>query len=163
MKNAVRLIVMFVVPCSLVFSSLHSCSNKRSYSFANPQMPLQMPTALHTDGVYVQEAISWDTMYCIYRFYQNGRCYWSNWQKGNYRLEKLHRTDFPNGQQCYFRNQQDSVTVELYSEDYPGYILQNGILEDSHFCIYTVNPRGKVASNIYLPQPECFRFLAFTR
>lgn len=140
-----------------------STSKREHFSFAKHQEALRLPTSLRIDGAYVQEAISWDTMYSIYQFYQDGKCYWSNWQKGNYRFEKLDRTDFPSGQFCFFRNRGDSVIVEIKLNTDEGFTFQKGLMDEGFFCIYSMKPRGVRTAELPLPQPECFRFIPFTR
>lgn len=134
----------------IFFIVVYACSVKKehtNFKFKNREFLLQQPTLLRTDGVYLRNTsnVNYEGVtvvgYMFYRFYKNGRCYVSSWHTGIPNDSILRSTDKISGQRTFFRNESNSILIELWGGYYSGYIYEYGTIDSTLLIINAAKSR----------------------
>ncbi len=70
----------------IVFYACSTVNEHTNFEYAKSEFTLQQPTLLRTDGVYLCRTtdVNYEEKtiigYSFYRFYENGKCYTSEWR-----------------------------------------------------------------------------------
>jgi hypothetical protein len=160
------LLLLSIVACLLnVFTNCSSTKEHTNYKLAKKPIPLQRPTLVRTDGVYVHAFNYRDIKsYRFIRFYDNGRCFVSESLDGVINSDSLASTSKTIGIKTFFRNKENNITYEDWGGSYTGYCYNYGFVTNDSLIITSFRPRGISAVVQKLPEPEIylFRYLSTT-
>ncbi|MBN9298751.1 MAG: hypothetical protein J0I41_17215 [Filimonas sp.] len=150
---------------SLIFFllTLFACSSTKkhtNFKYAkNPQM-LQRPTLLRTDGVYVY-VFNYEgkkDSYRFLRFFENGRCFASNFFKGNINRDTLETLNPKDGTKTFYRNNKNKVVYENWGGGYVYYVYNFCTVDSLGLDFNGYKPRSLIASREIYPDADRYNF-----
>jgi hypothetical protein len=131
-------IILFV----LILAGCFPAIDLSDYSFFDDNLGINYPTQLRTDGVYIRvtEGPNYQGItvkgYNFFRFYKNGRCFYSNGMLGNPVDNELKSTEPENGKWALFKNDDNEIVIEIWGSHYNGFEYYNGKVDSTSLFIW---------------------------